>query len=119
MLLANVKQKLIRAYGGFDQNEYGFVKFKALIEAGAQAGYFALNTAGLEGAVIVANVRRQQQVEKNNRIRYNVMSAQYQDMVLAGIIDPAKVTRGALENTASIAAMILTIEVLVADTPGG
>lgn len=47
MLLANVKQKLIRAYGSFDQNEYGFVKFKALIEAGVQAGYFALNTAGL------------------------------------------------------------------------
>ncbi len=47
MLLANVKQKLIRAYGSFDQNDYGFAKFKALIEAGTQAGYFALNTAGL------------------------------------------------------------------------
>ncbi|MBI1879657.1 MAG: chaperonin GroEL, partial [Chloroflexi bacterium] len=71
--------------------------------------------AGLEGAVIVANVRRQQQVEKNDRIGYNVMSEQYQDMVLAGITDPATVTRGALENAASIAVMILTIEVLVAD----
>jgi chaperonin GroEL len=77
------------------------------------------NNAGLEGAVIVAKVRCQQQAEKNNRIGYNVMSARYQDMVLAGIIDPAKVTRGALENAASIAAMILTIEVLVADIPGG
>ena len=47
MLLAHVKQKLIRTYGSFDQNEYGFVKFKAMIEAGVQAGYFALNTAGL------------------------------------------------------------------------
>ncbi len=47
ILLASVKQKLIRAYGGFDQNEYGFVKFKAMIEAGVQAGYFAVNTAGL------------------------------------------------------------------------
>jgi len=73
--------------------------------------------AGLEGAVIVAEVRRQQQTEKNDRIGYNVMSEQYQDMVLAGIIDPAKVTRGSLENAASIAAMILTIEVLVADIP--
>jgi chaperonin GroEL len=71
--------------------------------------------AGLEGGVIVANVRRRQQAEKNDRIGYNVMSGQYQDMVLAGIIDPAKVTRGALENAASIAAMILTIEVLVAE----
>jgi chaperonin GroEL len=77
------------------------------------------SNAGLEGAVIVANVRRQQQAEKNNRIGYNVMSAQYQDMVLAGIIDPAKVTRSALENAASIAAMILTIEVLVAGIPEG
>ena len=75
------------------------------------------NNAGMEGAVIVANVRCQQQAEKNNRIGYNVMLAQYQDMVLAGIIDPLMVTRGALENAASIAAMILTIEALVADTP--
>jgi chaperonin GroEL len=73
--------------------------------------------AGMEGAVVVANVRRQQQTEKNDRIGYNVMSGQYQDMVLAGIIDPAKVTRGALENAASIAGMILTIEALVADIP--
>lgn len=77
------------------------------------------NNAGLEGAVVVANVRRRQQVENNKRIGYNVMSAQYQDMVLAGIIDPAKVTRSALENAASIAAMILTIEVLVAGRPKG
>ncbi len=75
------------------------------------------HNAGLDGAVIVANVRRQQQTEKNDRIGYNVMSGQYQDMVLAGIIDPVKVTRSALENAASIAAMILTIEVLVADSP--
>lgn len=72
--------------------------------------------AGLEGAVILANVRRQQQAENNTRIGYDVVSAQYQDMVLAGIIDPVKVIRGALQNAASIAAMILTVEVLV--TPG-
>jgi chaperonin GroEL len=45
------------------------------------------------------------------------MSAEYQDMVSAGIIDPAKVTRGALENAASIAAMILTTEALITDIP--
>lgn len=72
------------------------------------------NNAGLDGAVIVANVRRQQQAAKNYRIGYNVLTGQYQDMVLAGIIDPAKVTRGALENASSIAAMVLTIEVLLA-----
>ncbi len=73
--------------------------------------------AGMDGAVIVANVRRRQQVENNCRIGYNVMSEQYEDMILAGIIDPAKVTCGALENAASIAAMLLTIEGLVADIP--
>jgi chaperonin GroEL len=46
-----------------------------------------------------------------------VMSNDYQDMVKAGIIDPAKVTRGALENAASIAAMILTTEALITDIP--
>lgn len=70
--------------------------------------------AGLDGAVIVANVRRQQQAENNGRIGYNVISEQYEDMILAGIIDPAKVTCKALESAASIAAMLLTIEALVA-----
>lgn len=48
LLLTNVKQKLIRAYGGhFDQRDYGFEKFKEMIEAGESKGYFVLNTAGL------------------------------------------------------------------------
>jgi chaperonin GroEL len=70
--------------------------------------------AGLDGAVIVANVRHRQQAENNCRIGYNVMSDQYEDMISAGIIDPARVTCGALANAASIAAMLLTIEALVA-----
>lgn len=47
ILLTNVKQKLIRAYGGFEQKDYGFEKFKVMMKAGAEKGYFALNTAGL------------------------------------------------------------------------
>jgi chaperonin GroEL len=70
--------------------------------------------AGMEGAVIVANVRRRQQAANNGRIGYNVVSEQYEDMVLAGIVDPVKVTCGALESAASIAAILLTIETLVA-----
>jgi chaperonin GroEL len=73
--------------------------------------------AGMDGAVVVDEVRRHQQAETNDRLGYNVMVDQYQDMVQAGIIDPAKVTRGALENAASIAAMILSTEVLVTDIP--
>jgi chaperonin GroEL len=71
--------------------------------------------AGEEGAVIIANVRRLQTNQKNPRIGYNVMTGEYVDMIAVGIPDPAKVTRKALESAASIAAIILTIEALVAD----
>ena len=61
---------------------------------------------------------RRTQVEKKNRnIGYDVLSSEYVDMVKGGIIDPAKVTKGALENAASIAAMILTTEALITDAP--
>jgi chaperonin GroEL len=73
--------------------------------------------AGKDGAVILENVRRQHEEKKDDRIGYDVLSEEYVDMVAAGVIDPAKVTRGALENAASIAAMILTTEALIADEP--
>ncbi len=73
--------------------------------------------AGKDGAVILENVRRYQAEKKDIRIGYDVLSEEYIDMVDAGVIDPAKVTRGALENAASIAAMILTTEALIADEP--
>ncbi|MBT3188131.1 MAG: chaperonin GroEL [Anaerolineae bacterium] len=69
--------------------------------------------AGKDGAVIVANVQR----EEDSKIGYNVLTEEYVDMIEAGVIDPAKVTRGALENAASIAAMILTTEALITDVP--
>ena len=73
--------------------------------------------AGKEGAVIVEGVRRKQEEAKNDKIGYDVLTGEYVDMVEAGIIDPAKVTKGALENAASIAAMILTTEALITDIP--
>jgi chaperonin GroEL len=73
--------------------------------------------AGKDGAVILENVKRYQAEKKDNRIGYDVLTEEYIDMVDAGVIDPAKVTRGALENAASIAAMILTTEALIADEP--
>jgi chaperonin GroEL len=73
--------------------------------------------AGKDGAVILENVKRYQAEKKDGRIGYDVLSEDYIDMVDAGVIDPAKVTRGALENAASIAAMILTTEALIADEP--
>jgi chaperonin GroEL len=76
-----------------------------------------VRNAGMDGAVVVDEVRRQQKNKKSKTIGYDVMANAYVDMVKAGIIDPAKVTRGALENAASIAAMILTTEALVTDLP--
>ena len=73
--------------------------------------------AGKNGDVIIQNVRRAQEEADDLRIGYNVMSNEYINMVEAGIIDPAKVTRGALENAASIASMVLTTEALITDLP--
>ena len=69
--------------------------------------------AGKDGSVIVDTVRR----AKDSKTGYNVITDEYVDMIEAGVIDPAKVTRGALENAASIAAMILTTEALITDVP--
>jgi chaperonin GroEL len=73
--------------------------------------------AGKDGAVIIEIVRQTQKAKKNQNIGYDVMSEQYVDMIKAGIIDPAKVTRSAVENACSIASMILTTEALIADKP--
>ncbi len=73
--------------------------------------------AGHDGAVVVQEVRRQQKEQKNLNLGFDVLTEQYADLVASGIIDPAKVTRSALENAASIAAMILTTEALVTDIP--
>ena len=73
--------------------------------------------AGQDGSVVLEHVRQAQAKESNNQIGYDVLTEQYVDMVEGGVIDPAKVTRGALENAASIAAMILTTEALITDIP--
>jgi chaperonin GroEL len=73
--------------------------------------------AGKDGSVIVENIRQIQKSKKNNNFGYDVIREEYLDLVKGGVIDPAKVTRGALENAASIAAMILTTECLVTEVP--
>ncbi|MCS6993723.1 MAG: chaperonin GroEL [Anaerolineales bacterium] len=73
--------------------------------------------AGQDGSVIIDGVRREAAAKNNKNIGYNVLTGEYTDMIQAGIIDPLKVVRGALENAASIAAMILTTEVLITDMP--
>ena len=73
--------------------------------------------AGKDGSVVLETVRRMQKEKKNKHIGYDVLREEYLDMVTDGVIDPAKVTRGALENAASIASMILTTEALITDIP--
>ncbi len=73
--------------------------------------------AGQDGSVIIDTVRRTAAEKKNPNIGFNVLTSEYTDMIKAGVIDPVKVVRGALENAASIASMILTTDVLVTDIP--
>jgi chaperonin GroEL len=75
------------------------------------------NNAGYDGAVVVQEVRRRQQEESNKNLGFDVLKEEYADLVTRGIIDPAKVTRSAVENATSIAAMILTTEALITDIP--
>ncbi len=71
----------------------------------------ALN-AGREGSIVVEKVKT-----GKSGYGFNVLSGEFQDMLKAGIVDPAKVTRSALQNAASVASMLLTTEVLVVDKP--
>ena len=68
--------------------------------------------AGHEGSVVVGQVK-----EKETKVGFNVMSEKYEDMAAAGIIDPTKVTRTALQNAASIASLLVTTEAVVVEKP--
>ncbi|MHB1930487.1 MAG: chaperonin GroEL [Acidimicrobiales bacterium] len=68
--------------------------------------------AGLEGSVIIEHAERE-----SGNVGLNAMTGHFEDLVKAGVIDPAKVTRSALQNAASIAGLLLTTEALVADKP--
>nr|MCE2719517.1 chaperonin GroEL [Anabaena sp. 49628_E55] len=70
------------------------------------------DNAGVEGSVIVSRVR-----ETALNIGYNVATGEFEDLIAAGIIDPAKVVRSALQNAASIAGMVLTTEAIIAEKP--
>ena len=68
--------------------------------------------AGFEGSVIVEHIKDQE-----NEIGFNAATDKWENMVDAGIIDPTKVTRSALQNAASVASLLLTTEAVVADKP--
>lgn len=99
-------QKLMETVTGDEKTGVQIV-LKALEEPLRQ---IAAN-AGLEGSVIVENLKRENKVGYG----FNALTQEYGDMITQGIVDPTKVSRSALQNAASIAAMILTTESLVAD----
>jgi chaperonin GroEL len=92
-----------------DQKVGGDILQRALEEPVRQL----VRNAGLEGSVVVEHLSHEQRPNWG----FDVMSEDYVDLLQAGIIDPAKVTRSALENAASVAGMILTTEALVTDLP--
>ncbi len=69
--------------------------------------------AGFEGAIVIEKIR----VSKDTNWGFNAATGEYQDMVKAGVIDPTKVTRSALQNAASISALMLTTEAMICEIP--
>jgi chaperonin GroEL len=98
----------------FDDEQTGVAIMRRALEEPMRQ--LAVN-AGKDGAVIVDNVRRQQKAQDDVKVGYDVLREVYVNMVGQGIIDPVKVTRSAVENAASIGAMILTTEALITDIP--
>jgi chaperonin GroEL len=70
------------------------------------------NNAGAEGSIVVQKVK-----EGEDAFGYNARTEKYEDLIEAGVIDPTKVTRMALENAASVAALMLTTEAIISDKP--
>jgi chaperonin GroEL len=112
--LINAMEALKTLKLGFDDENIGINSVRKALEVPMRK---LSENAGQDGAVVVEEVRREQKSKKSKNIGYDVLKDEYVDMVKAGIIDPAKVTKGALENAASIAAMILTTEALITDVP--
>ena len=99
-------EKLIDTLSG-DAKTGALIIAKALEEPVRQIA----SNAGIDGSIVLEKIR----TSNKNGYGFDVLSGKYTDMVKAGIVDPAKVTRSALENAASIASMVLTTESLVTD----
>jgi chaperonin GroEL len=76
-----------------------------------------VENAGEDSGKILSNVERIQEEKKNHNYGFNVLTMEYTDMIEQGILDPAKVTRSALQNAVSVSTMILTTECLIVDAP--
>jgi chaperonin GroEL len=112
--LINAATKLEKLKADDEEAQVGINIVRKALEAPIRK---LASNAGQDGSVIIDTVRRTAIEKKNKNIGYNVLTGKYTDMIDAGVIDPVKVVRGALENAASIAAMILTTDVLITDMP--
>jgi chaperonin GroEL len=95
--------------GSNDDEQIGIDIIKRAVESPLRS--LAAN-AGVEGSVIVQEVKK-----RKGNDGYNVATGEYEDLVKAGVVDPKKVTRSALQNAASIAGLLLTTECLITDAP--
>jgi chaperonin GroEL len=92
-----------------DERRYGVNVIRRALEAPLRQ---IAQNCGAEGAIVVGKVR-----EGTGGFGYNAASGAYEDLVQAGVIDPTKVVRVALQNAASVASLMLTTEVLIAERP--
>ena len=92
-----------------EDEQIGADIFKSALESPLRA---LASNAGVEGAVVVQEV-----LDSKGSVGYDVSADKCKDLIKAGVVDPAKVTRSALQNAASIAGMVLTTECIVADLP--
>lgn len=106
--LLQVQPALAKIKAAGDEKTGVEIVKRAIEEPVRQIAY----NAGLEGAVIVDTIKR-----SRKGYGFNALTEEYVDMIEAGIVDPTKVTRSALQNAASIASMVLTTESIVADKP--
>ena len=88
------------------------VKGEVLAFDDSKQAIVGIENAGVEGSVIINQLKNEQP-----GIGYNAAEDKFEDMVAAGIVDPTKVTRSALQNAASVSALLLTTEAVVADKP--
>lgn len=92
-----------------DEEQWGVKLVKKALEEPLRQ---IANNAGIEGAIVVEEIRKQK-----GAYGYNAQTNKYEDLLAAGVIDPTKVARTALQNAASVASLMITTEALVADKP--
>jgi chaperonin GroEL len=112
--LINAASALDNVTLGHDDEKVGIQILRRALEEPLRT---LARNAGEDGAVIIDTVRRNQKSTGDSTYGYNVLTGELGSMVEQGIIDPAKVTRSAVQNAVSIAGMILTTEALITDLP--